>query len=354
MNIIIFGLNHRTAPIEIREKFFLNPTQQDLLLSELKSNPSIVEAFILSTCNRMEFYACGGDAREHFRTLIPHILQIKKLEYDPDLTKHFYLYENEEAVRHLLRVASGLDSMVLGEKQIIGQVKTAVDRARSMAMLSRQFNILSNIAIRAGKKARNETDISLGGSSISWAAIVMSESILKSLEGKSILIIGAGKMGELTLKQIQNKGVRKIYLMNRTGGEAAQTLAETCDGIAVSFEDIKEILTEVDVCVCAADAPHFILDRKMIEKIMSLRSGRELVFIDISMPRNIDPQVGLVDKVHLVCIDELDKVVQENMLKRQSAVSEVEKIIEDKLAEFYEKLNKLEDFQSVDDLLGSV
>ncbi len=365
MNIIVFGLNHKTAPIEIREKFFLNPLQQDLLLSELKSDASVVEALVLSTCNRTEVYIHGiapdpstpplnfcrqrGTGLEFILKLI---LDIKKIEFQPELKRYFYFYERRAALRHLLCVTAGLDSLILGEKQIIGQVKTAVDRARSKGMFGKYFNILSNIAIRTAKKAQGETQISLGGSSVSWAAMSMAEEILGTLEGKSILIIGAGKMGELALKQIRNKGVKNIYLMNRTG-EAAQALAETCGVMAVSFMDIKEILTESDVCICAAGAPHYILDRKTMEKIMSLRHDRKLILIDISMPRNIDPQVASVHQVFLSHIDDLNKVVGENMVKRQASIFSVEKIIDRQLTIFYEKLKKLNDNSLADDFFES-
>ena len=348
MNIIVFGLNHKTAPIEIREEFFLNPIQQDLLLVELKSDPAVTEALVLSTCNRTEIYLHVIGNFYSLESILKLIANIKKTEFRHELKKYFYFYEQNKAPRHLLRVTSGLDSLVLGEKQIIGQVKSAVDRAREKGMFSRHFNILSNIAIRTAKKAQTETQISYGGSSVSWAAMALAEEVLGTLQEKSILIIGAGKMGELALMQIRNKGVKNIYLMNRTG-QAAQTLAETCGAIPVSFMDIKEILSEVDVCVCAAGAPHYILDRKTIEKIMALRHYRKLILIDISMPRNIDPQVVAIDQIFLSDIDDLNKVVGENMVKRQSAVNSVEKMIDRQLTIFYEKLNKLQTKSSLDD-----
>ncbi len=342
MHIVILGVNHKTAPIEIRERFFLNPTQQDLLLSELKSDPKVLEAIVLSTCNRIEIYARTIQDANDRDFLVKHLLNVKKINSAHDLQQYFYFYQNEEAVRHFLKVTAGLDSLMLGEKQIIGQVKSSVDRAREMKMLDRHFNILSNVAIRTAKKAQTDTEISHGGSSISWAAMTMAENLLGTLEGKSILIIGAGKMGELTLEQIRNKGVKNIYLMNRTGS-AAQSLAEAHNGIPVSFDEIKETLAEVDVCVCAASAPHYILEKKGVEKVMTLKRDRKLILIDISMPRNIDPQVASIESVYLSCIDDLDRVVNENMRKRQSAVSAVESIITQKLHEYYEKLSKLKD-----------
>ncbi len=341
MKISVIGINHKTAPIEVREKFFLNSIQQDLFLSEVKSNPAIAECFILSTCNRTEIYLRGINPQVYLESLVKLVVNIKKEEFHPECLKYFYVHEEAEAVRHLLKVTVGLDSLVLGERQIIGQVRTAVERGRLRGMFHQHFNILSNIAIRMAKKAQTETEIAFGGLSVSWAAIVQAERLLGSLQGKSILIIGAGKMGELTINQIKNRGVKNIYLMNRTG-TTAQALAETCQGIAASFLEIKEILNEVDVCVCAASAPHYILDQKIVEKVMVLRNNRPLVLIDISMPRNIDPLAGKLKNVFLSHIDDLEQVAKENLRRRQLAVPRVEAIIEEKLSAFYQKLDKMQ------------
>ncbi len=345
--MFVIGLNHKTAPIHIREKFFLNPGQQDLLLSELKNNPAITEAFILSTCNRIEVYLKRLDTTVDCSFVVDLIAKIKKITIDFDTRPYLYAYESQAALEHLLRVSAGLDSLVLGEKQILGQVKHAVERARQSGTLSRYFNILSNIAIRTGKKAQHETAISHGGSSISWAAIEMAERNLGSLEGKAVLVIGAGKMGEIALTHLNNRGVAKIYLMNRTG-EKAEALAGQYNVIPASFWDIKEILAEVDICFCAVGAPHYILDKEQITKVMANRSAKPLAMIDISMPRNIDPQVGTVAGVHLSSIDDLQDVVNANLKKRESALQDVEIIIQQKIAEFNEKISKLRSLSESD------
>ncbi|MBI4309963.1 MAG: glutamyl-tRNA reductase [Candidatus Omnitrophica bacterium] len=338
--MLVIGLNHKTTPIEIREKFYLNALEADLLLSELKNNPVVSEAFVLSTCNRIEVYIKCGDARGDGVFVIDLIAKIKKTVFDFDYSKYIYTYQGSVAIEHLLRVAAGLDSLVVGEKQILGQVKAAVERARDLGAISRYFNILTNVAIRAGKKAQHETQISFGGSSISWAAIEMAEQIAGSLEHKSVLVIGAGKMGELALGNLCAKGLKKIYLMNRTG-EKAEALAQRFGGVAASFWDIKELLAEVDLCFCSAGAPHYILDEEKVSQIMPLRRDRPLVFVDISMPRNIAPNVGSLPGVYLRSIDDLDQVVNANMKKRQAAVAQVEGIIRQKLMEFNGKIQKL-------------
>jgi len=339
--MFIVGLSHKIAPIEIREKFYLNPLQQDLLLSELKNHPLITEAFILSTCNRIEVYLKPIDSSIDSSFVISLIAKIKKINFDFDVSSYIYTYEGSQALDHLLRVSCGLESLILGEKQILGQVKHAVDRARESGTLSRYFNILTNLAIRTGKKAQHETAISHGGSSISWAAIEKARKTTGNLEDKAVLVIGAGKMGEIALNHLHDLGVKKIFLMNRTG-EKAENLASRYNGIPASFWNIKEILSEVDICFCAVGAPHYILDKEKIINIMDMRQGRELVLIDISMPRNIDPEVKLIPGVHLSAIDDLHEVVDNSMKKRESALHEVEEIIRQKILEFNEKISKLE------------
>jgi len=337
-NIYLVGINHRTAPIDIREKFFLTPTEQDLLLSELKNNPSIIEAFVLSTCNRIEVYANVLEGYLPLEDIIRVMTRIKKLQYPSPYTKHFYTYQKRKAVEHLMRVTCGLDSLILGEKQILGQVKAAVERAREQSMFSKRFNILANLALRAGKKTQTETKISSGGSSVSWAAIVKVEEVVGTLEDKSILLIGAGKMSELAVGQIHNKNFRKLYLMNRTEANA-KDLAKKYSGEVVGLCDIKEILSVIDICICSSGAPHYILEKSTIERVLDARNGRRLLFIDISMPRNIDPTIAELEGVELFAIDDLNEVVDFNMKIRRKAIHEVEAIISSKLDEYDAKIN---------------
>ena len=345
--MLVIGLNHKTAPIPIREKFYLNPQQQDLFLTTLKDHPLVSECFVLSTCNRVEVYLKKGGAGVDGAFVMDMIARVKKIRLDFDYTPYIYVHESRRACEHLFKVACGLDSLVLGERQILGQVKMAVDRARQIGTLSRYFNILTNIAVRAGKKAHHETAISHGGSSISWAAIEMAQGMLGSLSGRSVLVIGAGKMGEMALAHLRNKGLAKMYLMNRTG-EKAEVLAVQYNGIAASFFDIKDILSEVDLCICSVGAPHYILDKEQIAKVMAARPDRPLLFIDISMPRNIDPAVADIPGAHLRSIDDLDQVVDAGMKKRAQAMAEVEGIIRRKILEFDAKIAKLKALNSSD------
>jgi len=343
MHLKLIGINHKTAPIEVREKFYLDTTQQDLLLSELKNHPKVCEAFVLSTCNRTEVYVHLIED-EPIEFIFHMIAQMKHIVLSKEYKRHLYYYDGQEAITHLLKVTTGLDSLILGERQILGQVKSAFDRAREKVMLGKYFNILSNVAIRTGKKAHAETEISAGGSSVSWAAIVMAEKILDSLCDKKVLIMGAGKMSELAVQQIAQKTVAKLYIMNRTQ-ETGEKLAQRYHAISCAFCDVKEILSEVDICICSTDAPHYILDKGTVGKALALRQGRSVVLIDISMPRNIDPQVNTLPGVSLFMLDDLDKIVDENMRKRQKAVGDVERIINRKVTEFLTKVKKVQDKQ---------
>ncbi len=337
-NLHTIGINHKTAPIEVREQFFLNDTQQDLFLSDLKNQAAILEAFVLSTCNRTEVYLRCLEGMEPLELILSIFAKIKKIKNINSYRKYFYFYLSEKAVKHLLRVTTGLDSLVLGEKQILGQVKSSLKKGKEQGMFSRHFNLLSNLALRTGKKVYSETQVSFGGSSISWAALAKAERVLGSLESKSILIIGAGKMGGLAIEQIHKKGISKIYLMNRSE-DKAHLLAQKYNAQVSNFCDIKEILTEVDICICAAGAPHYVLEKSTITKIMALRKDKSLLLIDISMPRNIDPKTSQVDNVHLFAIDDLNEVVDANMQIRLNAKRDVEDIINNKLKEYSKKIH---------------
>jgi len=338
MNVLMIGINHKTAPIEIRERLYLKEVERGILLSELKSDPSIVEAIVLSTCNRTEVYV-NTVIENSAGFLIDALLKLKNLPHDSEFRQHLYTYSGQEAIGHLLRVASGLDSLVLGEKQILGQVKSAIELSRRKNMMGKYFNILSDVAVRAGKKAQNETEIGFGGASVSWAAVATAQKELGTLKDKSVLIIGAGKMGNLAASHVKNKGTGHIYVINRSK-QKADVLAEKFGGTAVSFWEIKEVLSSVDICICSAGAPHYLVEKELVEQVMSARADKKLVCVDISIPRNIDPAVASLHNVSLITIDDLDVVVEKNIEKRHLAIDQVEHIIARKIEEFYSKIHR--------------
>jgi glutamyl-tRNA reductase len=338
MRILTVGINHKTSPIETREKFFLSPLEREILLVEFKNDPAVMAAIVLSTCNRCEIYATVDDDYQS-PEILKRLFSLKRQPLTPELQKLFYILEGAGAVEHLLRVACGVDSLILGEKQIMGQIREAVLLSGQHLMMDKTFNILTNLVLETGKKARRETRIDSGGSSVSWAAVMMAQNILGSLQDKTVLVLGSGKMGCLAIQQLGNKGVRKIYIMNRTM-EKAQELARQNGGTAVGFWEISDILSLIDVCICSANCPHYLVDKELVEKIMPARNGQKLVFIDISVPRTVDPQVAGVSDVCLVTVDDLDRVVQDNIQKRLDAVQNVEEIVSNKAREFYETMNK--------------
>ncbi|MDE2221478.1 MAG: glutamyl-tRNA reductase [Candidatus Omnitrophica bacterium] len=338
MNILAVGINHKTSSIDIRERFFLQPLERELLVNELLKDPRIIEAFVLSTCNRTEIYA--NAIEDQPQLLMKALFKIKKVPLSADLAGHFYTLSSRQAIDHLLRVTTGLDSLVVGEKQILGQVKEAFEFSRSKGALSKTFNVLSNLVVQTGKKARHETQIDFGGSSVSWASVMMAQDILGSLQDKAVLILGSGKMGRLAVEQLAKKGVAKIYIMNRTI-EKAQELARESGGIAVGIWDIKEILQQVDACICSASCTHHLIEKDLVEAAMAARPSRPLVCIDISMPRNIAPEVAEVGNVRLATVDDLDRIVESNMQKRMSAVALVEGLIDRKIDEFYKTMEKI-------------
>lgn len=341
MPVFTLGLNHKTAPIEIREKFFLSATQQDLLLSELKCRPEIVEAFVISTCNRTELYVHTIAEKFPPQEFLQLIASVKKDTLAVTDYEYFYVYEEMEALTHLFMVACGLDSLIIGEKQILGQTKRAFELAHDKGLFQKHFNLLSNAVIRAGKLAHSETNISCGGSSVSWAAIITAERELGTLKDKSMLIVGAGKMSELAVGQITRGDFKNLYLINRTQ-KNAEDLSQKYGGEVVPFCDIKETLCKVDVCICAADAPHYLIEKPILDRV-DLKE-RKLILIDISMPRNIDPEVSNIENVKLFYIDDLQKHLSANMRQRYIAVADVENIIERKLNEFYTKIDKMNSF----------
>ena len=338
--IFVVGISYKTTPIDIREKVFLRPIERELLLSALKNNPLFIEGFVISTCNRTEIYINAASSELSKDTIIDLLLKIKKIPNNHPMRQSFYSYSGQESLRHLMRVITGLESIVLGEKQILGQVKEAIELARTNGMFQKTFNVLSDLVVRAGKKAQRETEISCGGGSISWAAVKAAQEILETLQNKKVLIIGAGKMSALTADQLKNKQLGQLYIMNRTL-ENAVVLAQKLGGQVVSFMDIKEILSKVDICICSASAPYYLVNYELMQKVMGLREFKEILCIDISTPRTIDPRIKNLKAVKLLDIDHLEQAINDNMEKRKAAINCVETIINQKLFEFDIKMSKL-------------
>jgi glutamyl-tRNA reductase len=331
LHFTVIGLNHRTAPIEVRERLtFPEPRLLDAL-GALSERPEFAEAAILSTCNRTEIY-----------TVVPHPGHERAVhrfieEYHgvmpADYAAHIYVHHDSEAVRHLFRVASGLDSLVLGEAQILKQARDAFSAATEAGTAGKLMNGLFRAAIATGRRARTETEIGSGGFSVGHAAVDLARSIFGSLDGASILILGAGKMSELTARHLVASGVRFVMVTNRTY-ERATALADKLGGSAIRYDEFPDAIIRSDIVISSTASPHPIVTRKLLQPVMRRRRGRSLLLIDIAVPRDIEPEVDRLDNVFLKNVDDLEEVVSDMARERAGEVEKVEAIIGEETAKF--------------------
>jgi len=340
MNLILIGMNHKTAPLEIRESLSLACGDSINPLIEIMNIPQIKEAIYLSTCNRVEVLAHAVDEESAVEKLKSFIFNHGNLSPD-DMARCLYLYYNHDAVRHLFRVASSIDSMVMGEPQILGQVKdayrTAVEHNASGVML----NKIIHHAFRTAKRVRTETGIAGNAVSVSFAAVELAKKIFGNLKGKIILLIGAGEMSELAAKHLINYGVEKIFITNRTYARAVQ-IAENVHGTAIEFEKLQEKIHDVDMIISSTGAPGYVIDVSMITASLRRHKNRLLFLIDIAVPRDIDPAVGEIDNVYLYNIDNLQDIVDGNLQIRKKEAEKAEAIIDEEVTNYQEWYNTLE------------
>jgi glutamyl-tRNA reductase len=337
MNIQILGLNHKTAPIEIREKISFNPERLfDALISLRKYEP-IEENLILSTCNRVEIYAVTKDLQSGFETIRRFISEFHRVEQNK-IEGHLYLLNDMNAIRHLFRVVSSLDSMIVGETQVFGQVKQAYFKAREYRVTGRIFDSLFEEAIKVGKRIRSQTQIGKGAVSISSASVELAKKIFENLQGLKILIIGAGKIGELAVRNLASRGASMVLVANRTF-KRAQSLARVFRGEAVRFERIFEFMRDVDIVISSTSAPHFVINKEDVLAVLRERNQRPIFLIDLGLPRNIDPGVGRLDNAYLYNIDHLAGVRDANLKQRLREVKRAEEIIEKRIQLTVKRLN---------------
>lgn len=334
MNIITLGINHKSASLDIREKFHFNNNEIKTLYFMLKQYETINDAFLLSTCNRTELYI-NLDREVDINFLLSILFFIKNIDFSIQYKKYFYIYRDKDAIRHLFKVASSLDSLILGETQIFGQLKRFIDLARKEDILNTTFNILTNMAIRLSKKVNNETNINFGSTSIGWASVLYAKKQLKTLEDKSALIIGAGKISKIAVQNLLNEKIKNIYIANRTKLNAIK-LAERVGGKVIDFNQIDAYFKKIDFCICSTSSPNYIINF-IINNIFDLK---RLLLIDLSVPRNINPQLANFHGINLISIDDLKDVIEINQKKREEAIPFVEEIIEEKINTFYKKINK--------------
>ncbi|MGH9397940.1 MAG: glutamyl-tRNA reductase [Terriglobia bacterium] len=325
MNLILAGINHRTAPVEVRERMNIQESRLPAVLSDLISREGIIEGLILSTCNRVEVIANaepGIDPEPLIRSFLTDTHHCSLAKYET----HLYWRRQEDAVEHLFRVAASLDSMILGEPQILGQVKQAFAIARQSGAIKSELNDVVNHALAAAKRVRRETAVGSAAISVSYAAVELAKKIFGSLEGKSIFILGAGKMSELAARHLAASGAKSIFVSNRTYDRAVE-LARAFEGEAIRFAEIFDHLHQADIVISSTGAPHFVIHKEQAERILAARKNRPIFFVDIAVPRDIDPAVNDLDNAFVYDIDDLEQVVAANKKQRQSEAARAEEIL---------------------------
>jgi glutamyl-tRNA reductase len=337
MNFFVLGVNHKTAPVEVRERFAIPEARLPEALTRLTSMDGVEEGMIVSTCNRVEIFARSTNGHCDLQKFVRDYFGFSAGEYEP------YIFEHEklEAVKHVFRVASSLDSMVVGESQILGQVKEAYATARALGTVNSQLDQLLTRAFAVAKKVRNETTIASSSVSIASVAVELAEKIFGSLTGKSVYLVGAGKMCELAARHLIAHGAKKIYVGNRTFDRAV-ALAAKFDGEAIPFERLYDTAPWADIIISSTGAPHAIFRKEHGEKFLHARKNRPMFFIDIAVPRDIDPGLNDLDGIFVYNIDDLQQVVQSHMGDRRKEAVHAEVIVEEEVRRFEQRAQTAE------------
>lgn len=340
MNIVAVGLSHKTAPVEVREKISFQENKLSEALTTLTKKEGILESVILSTCNRVEVIVISSHVQEGIESVKQFIADYNNLSLE-SIDSHLYSHTSEEAIRHIFRVASSLDSMIVGEPQILGQMKDAYQEALDHNVTGLILNKLFRKAFSVAKRVRTETDIASSAVSISYAAVELARKIFGDLEEKRVMLIGAGEMCELAAKHFVNCGIKEILVTNRTH-ERAVKLAADFNGHAVLFENIYLDLDEVDIILSSTGSPVHIINASQVKEALSKRRNSPMFFIDIAVPRDIDPEINNLDNAYLYDIDDLQGIVEANMKERQKEAAVADTIIEGEITQFHKWLKTLD------------
>ncbi len=340
MELIVIGLNHKTAPIEIRERLAFPEDGMEKALSQVKSLPSLKENMILSTCNRVEIYAAARETEKAILDLKGFLSQYHGLSLK-EFEKNLYLLIGEEVVRHIFRVASSLDSMVVGEPQILGQIKSAYNIAAEAKTSGLILHRLLHRAFHVAKRVRTETKIGNSAVSVSFVAVELAKKIFGTLEKRTVLLIGAGEMCELAARHLVSGGIEKVLVTNRTY-ERAVVLAQEFRGEPIPFEEIHRGLRMVDIVISATNSPQYLLHHEEVAKVIKDRKQKPIFFIDIADPRDVEPKVGDIENVYLYNIDDLQKVANDNIQDREKEAQKAEAIVQDEVVKFVNWYQSLE------------
>ncbi|HXG90939.1 MAG TPA: glutamyl-tRNA reductase [Blastocatellia bacterium] len=341
MNIVLVGLSHKTAPLEMRERLAFNETLVADALSRLVDNNVVDEGLIVSTCNRVELIASAPAGPETgIKRLEGFLCDFHNLGPD-SLNGHLYRHADTDAVKHVFRVASALDSMVVGESQILGQVKEAYQHAIGAGTVGRVLSQLMHRAFSVAKRIRTETGVAQNPVSVSSVAVELARKIFEDLDKKTVLLVGAGEMGELAARSLIDAGTGKLIVTNRTA-ERAEEIARKFGGGAVTFEAFYEVLPTADIVLCSTGAPDYVIRPAETKRALKQRRKGPVLFIDISVPRNIDPAIAQLENAFLFDVDDLEAVVQANIRERQKEAEVAEAIIEAEVQQFIKQLRAID------------
>jgi glutamyl-tRNA reductase len=336
MNIVLLGLNHKTAPIELRERLAIAPQHLEAATRSLVQAPGILEGMILSTCNRVELLTSQAPDAPHLLAYIGNYFDI-----DPELlAPHIYEYRQEQAVRHLFRVACSLDSMVIGEPQILGQVKSSYLAARSAGAIRGHLDKVLQRAFVVAKRVRSETEIGSSSVSIASVAVELARKIFGSLENKKVLLVGAGKMSEQAARHLMNQGAGTVLVANRTH-ERAEQMAQRFGGRAIRFEELYSSADQADIIITSTGSHQPIFRREHAHQFLQQRRGRPMFFIDIAVPRDVDPEVNKLDGIFLYDIDDLQSVAGSHLKERSKAAELAEAMIVAEVDKYQRRLHAL-------------
>jgi glutamyl-tRNA reductase len=337
MNFQLIGVNHKTAPLEVRERLAIPDSRLAEALEHLVQHPGVDEGVILSTCNRVELLAQTKNGSADLRRFVSTYFRVNEEQFEP----HLYEYREREAVRHLFRVASSLDSMVVGEPQILGQVKEAYATARAAGTIHSQLDLLLTRAFAVAKRVRTETAVGSSAVSVASVAVELAKKIFGSLKDRHVYLVGAGKMSELAARHLQAQGAASIFVANRTYERATQ-LAAKFGGEAIHFHDIYETCDRADIIITSTGSPHTIFRKEHGEKFLARRKNRPMFFIDIAVPRDVDPEMNKLDGIFVYDMDDLQQSVSLHAADRQKEAEKAETIIDGEVERFLNRLQTLE------------
>jgi len=344
--IVIVGLNHRTAPIDVRESVAFENSYVAEALTRLHGYPSILEGVILSTCNRVEVIGAAAEESSALSEIASFLAAQKAQRHAAALDEHIYTYRGADAVRHLFRVAASLDSMVVGEPQILGQLKQYYDAAQRAGTVGAVLHRLFHRSFSVAKRVRSETGIGSGAVSVSSVAVDLAKRIFDRFDDKTVMLIGAGKMGDLMARHLQSVGVQTLMVTNRTF-ERALAVAEKIQGNPIRFEDFVRYLAMCDLVIGCAGVPEVLIDAATVEKVLRERKHKTMLFLDIGDRRNFDPLINDLDNVYLYNIDDLKSVADENLQERASEAEKAEEIVREEAQSFVRWLASLEQVPTI-------